>query len=122
MSLKEWFTGLYHKHTKQAVAPVEVKHEAVIRNYPITDISGVDIHSERFTKTYETVRDVIIKHTSEMYSVKRDPRDDFSSMYGRLRETAYPQGLKPIRARVWAKLPQNKREYIKRTLPSVARA
>jgi hypothetical protein len=40
----------------------------------------------------------------------------------RLRETAYPHGLKPITARVWAKLPPNKRAYIIKTLPSCGRA
>lgn len=39
-----------------------------------------------------------------------------------LRETAWPVGLKPIPARVWAKLPQNKRAYIIKTLPSCGRA
>ena len=52
----------------------------------------------------------------------RSTHDDISSYYPRIRETAYPENLKPISVRVWAKLPKNKREYIRRTLPSCARA
>jgi hypothetical protein len=88
----------------------------------IESVRGIDLNSERFTKTYEAVREIIIKRSSELYAIKINPNDDISTFYPRLRETAYPHGLKPIPARVWAKLPPNKRAYIIKTLPSCGRA
>jgi hypothetical protein len=58
----------------------------------------------------------------EMYQQAKRPNDHVARVSIRLRETAWPVGLKPIPARVWAKLPPNKRAYIIKTLPSVGRA
>jgi hypothetical protein len=127
MTFKVWITGIYHKHTKQTVAPVEVKHDATVHDYHGGAIESA--LTAPVVKHTAVIRDYpivdIVPDGSELYDEmlqarRKEVQPEIDRV--RLRETAWPHDLKPITARVWAKLPPNKRAYILKTLPSVGRA